>query len=193
MNTLIGAGILGLLGVIVGGAISVWGVRYAQRHQDRREKRQRVHASLRRVLLEAGVLAGVTRPWNGPAWSEDRMAEDERRAFNQALADSAEQLRQAAVDLTLEGIEEAVAAVNELVGHFNDFQWHQRRARTPGATEDSRVPAEASQAIATIRRDLDRRLPAILDDILPIGRRRRQRTWLAKRFGRMLDGEQRRA
>jgi hypothetical protein len=38
------------------------------------------------------------------------------------------------------------------------------------------VPADASQAIAGIQQDLVARLPAILDDILPIGRR----SWLGR-------------
>ena len=56
---------------------------------------------------------------------------------------------------------------------FSDFRWHREGASRPTATEeDSRVPAEAAQAIAAIRERLESQLPAILDDILPVLRER---------------------
>ena len=46
-----------LLGSLVGGVSSRLSTAYAQGHQDRREKRQRVHASFQRVLTAANILA----------------------------------------------------------------------------------------------------------------------------------------
>jgi hypothetical protein len=59
------------------------------------------------------------------------------------------------MDLRLEGLSEPVAAVDELAIRFSDFRWHREGASRPTATEeDSRVPAEAAQAIAAIRERL---------------------------------------
>jgi hypothetical protein len=114
------------------------------------------------------------------------MAEEVRQVFHQALAHSEDELRNAVVDLTLEGIEEPVAAVYALIERFDEFRWHQRQAQRPGVSEElARVPAEASQAIAAIRADLYARLSLILDDILPVrrgssSRRARLRRWLCR-------------
>lgn len=51
-----------LAGTIIGGMLNRWSVGYAQRQQDRRGKRQRVHASSRRVLMAAKTVAGMTAP-----------------------------------------------------------------------------------------------------------------------------------
>ena len=75
-----------------------------------------------------------------------------------------EGLRQAAMDLRLEGFSEPVAAINELAIRLSDFRWHREGASRPTATEeDSRVPAEAAQAITAIRERLESQLPAILE------------------------------
>ncbi len=166
-----------LLGSLVGGVSSRLSTAYAQGHQDRREKRQRVHASFQRVLTAANILAAMTAPLqrgSSGAWTpEQHMTEEDRSRFYQTLETLMEGLRQAAVDLRLEGLSEPVAAVNELAIRFSDFRWHREGASRPTATEeDSRVPAEAAQAIAAIRERLESQLPAILDDILPVSRER---------------------
>jgi hypothetical protein len=148
----------------------------AQGHQDRREKRQRVHASFQRVLTAANMLAAITAPLqrgSSGAWTpEQHMTKEDRSRFYQTLETLIEGLRQAAVDLRLEGLSEPVAAVDELAIRF-DFRWHRKGASRPTATEeDSRVAAEAAQAIAAIRERLESQLPAILDDILPVSRKR---------------------
>ncbi len=189
MTAYIAAG-AALLGTLLGGTVTMWVTRYSQRHQDRREKRHRVHASFRRVLLGANTLMAMTRLFGGSAWSEPRMAEEDRRAFHQALEHSMDELRNAAVDLTLEGIVEPVSAVNDLVERFSDFRWHLHGSRQPGATEeDMKVPAAASKAILAIRNELHARLPAILDEVLPVrragsSRRARLRKWLGRRLNR---------
>ncbi len=105
------------------------------------------------------------------------MTEEDRRRFYMTLESLTKELQNAAVELTLEGMPEPVAEVNELAIRFSDFRLHRERSRRPGATEDDwRVPAEASQAIAGIRERLETRLPALLDGILPVSREWR-RPW----------------
>jgi hypothetical protein len=167
-----------LLGALIGAGAGWASTAYVQRHQDRREKRQRVHASFKRVLLAANIYAALTTPFqrgSGGAWTpEQDMTEEYRRGFYKTLEDLTEGLRTAAVDLTLEGITEPVDKVTEMAAKFDDFRWHRERTRQRTATEeDWQVPHEASQAIAAIREQLQSQLPAILDDILPISRRPR--------------------
>ncbi len=165
-----------LAGSLVGGISIGWAAAYAQRHQDRREKRQRVHASFRRVLTATKIFAAMTAPLQrgsgGGAWTpEQEMTEEGRRRFHMTLESLTKDLQNAAVELTLAGIAEPVAQVNELVIKFSDFRWHREGTIRPGASEeDWRVPAEASQAIAAIRDRLETRLPALLDAILPVSR-----------------------
>jgi hypothetical protein len=173
MTALIAAG-AGLLGAIVGAGVSLGVAAYNQRHQDRREKRQRVHASFQRVLMAAKHFAAMTAPLQragGGAWGEPDMAEEDRRRFQETLERLIEGLQNAVVGLTLEGITEPVDAVEELAAKFEDFRWHHQRTRGPRATEDDwRVPAEASQAIAAISQQLESQLRATLDEILPVRR-----------------------
>jgi hypothetical protein len=175
MTALVAAG-AALFGAILGAGVSLGVAAYNQRHQDRREKRQRVHASFQRVLMAAKHFAGMTAPFQragGGAWGEPDMGEEDRQRFQETLGRLIEGLQNAAVDLTLEGITEPVVTLNELVMKFDDFRWRRQRARRPGATEDDwRVPAEASQAIAAISGQLESQLPTILDEILPVRRRR---------------------
>jgi hypothetical protein len=167
-----------LLGTILGATISLWASRYAQGHQDRREKRQRVHASFCRILLAADELTAMTaplQPRGGGAWGEPDMTDEDRRRFYETLDRLSRDLNEAVANLTLEGVGEPVAAIEELIRRFIDFRWHHNRTKQRGATEeDWTVPAEASQAIAAIRARLKVELPTILDDILPVrnGRRR---------------------
>ena len=86
----------------------------AQGHQDRREKRQRVHARFQRVLTAANILAAMTAPLqrgSSGAWTpEQHMTEEDRSRFYQTLETLMEGLRQATVDLRLEGLSEPIAA-----------------------------------------------------------------------------------
>jgi len=136
------AAVAALLGALIGG-VAVWAsTAYVQRRQDRREKRQRVHSSFQRVLLAANSYAALTSPFqrgsDGGAWTpEQDMSEEYRRRFNKTLEEVAEGLRNAAVDLTLEGLMEPVDRVKEMAVKFDAFRWHRESFRLGAATEEA--------------------------------------------------------
>lgn len=137
-------------------------------HQDRREKRARVHASFKRVLMAAKTIAGMTAPYQiagGGAWAPEReMSEEARQRFYDIVDRSTNDLREAVVDLTLEGITEPVEAVEEMMAKFIDFRWRRQKEQL----RESDEVIEDVRKIAEIRGQLEAKLPQILDQILKV-------------------------
>jgi hypothetical protein len=160
-----------LLGTIVGAGVALWATAYAQRHQDRREKHQRVHACFQRVLMAAKWFASMTAPFQrggGGAWTpEQEMAEEYRQRFHEDLQRLKEGLRNAAVDLTLEG-HHGAGRRGERTGHevrrlpmaldaerrgWGDLGWRQGIPGHRGDLQSSRAAASGGEVTDRIRRD----------------------------------------
>jgi hypothetical protein len=162
---------------LLASAVTVGSTMFIQSREDRRareaeawrratEKRRRVEASFRTILLDAGLMEGMVGIFN---WKRDDARTEEERADLYATIRRIQTDLQAAVaSLTLEGITEPVEKVNEVFGHFTQFRYGLARLGQPGEPADlTKEMYEHTKEIARLRKQLDAELPGVLKLIEP--------------------------
>jgi len=130
------------------------------------EKRQRVHAHFASVLFGANMMRGMTGILQ---WKPDRFrSEGGLKVMTDRLEKVKNDLGEAAVNLTLEGLVEPVDSVYEMASKFFDFRERlQRLGERTEASDERQEMRKDVEAVAAITQALESTLPAILAAILP--------------------------